>query len=77
MLCCALLCCMLQGVGGISDIITTTGDMNVDFADIKAVRHALGHRPTDTQQRAHNSSCSRQHQYFGAAAAQATPTAAV
>lgn len=28
----------LQGVGGISDIITTTGDMNVDFADIKAVR---------------------------------------
>jgi hypothetical protein len=31
----------VQGVGGISDIITTTGDMNVDFADIKAVRALL------------------------------------
>lgn len=28
----------LQGVGGISGIITTTGQINVDFADIKAVR---------------------------------------
>jgi hypothetical protein len=34
--CVGVLC--VQGVGGISDIITTTGDMNVDFADIKAVR---------------------------------------
>jgi hypothetical protein len=33
--------CCVQGVGGISDIITTTGDMNVDFADIKAVRTCL------------------------------------
>lgn len=31
----------MQGVGGISDIITTTGDMNVDYADIKAVRVQL------------------------------------
>lgn len=33
---------LLQGVGGISDIITTTGDMNVDFADIKAIMSNSG-----------------------------------
>lgn len=33
---------LLQGVGGISDIITTTGDMNVDYADIKAIMSNSG-----------------------------------
>ena len=56
---CGCTCCrLLQGVGGISDIITTTGDMNVDFADIQSVRaggswhcgmrHAAGTAPGST-----------------------------
>ncbi|MCL5946868.1 MAG: cell division protein FtsZ [Chloroflexi bacterium] len=33
---------MLQGIRGISDLITTTGLINVDFADVRAVLHRGG-----------------------------------
>ena len=33
---------LLQGVSGITDLITTPGVINLDFADVKSVMHAAG-----------------------------------
>ncbi len=33
---------LLQGVSGITDLITTPGLINLDFADVKSVMHAAG-----------------------------------
>ena len=33
---------LLQGVGGITDLITTPGLINLDFADVKSVMHGAG-----------------------------------
>ena len=33
---------LLQGVGGITDLITTPGLINLDFADVKSVMHEAG-----------------------------------
>ena len=43
---------LFQGVSGITDLITTPGLINLDFADVKSVMHSAGSAPDGHRVRA-------------------------